>query len=81
MRACVECLVERLLLNVLKVKEGHAFSEFRRIVIQDGSSFAVKNSLPTLFKTLALCEFQNGTDRPSYPSLFTNDRFLMKADN
>ncbi|CAN5838454.1 MAG: hypothetical protein USCGTAYLOR_02754 [Chromatiales bacterium USCg_Taylor] len=33
MRACVECLVERLLLNVLKVKEGHAFSEFRRIVI------------------------------------------------
>ena len=49
MRACVERLVEKLVLNVLKIKEGHAFSEFRRIVIQDGSSFAVKDSLGDVF--------------------------------
>jgi Transposase DDE domain len=49
MGACVERLVEKLVLNVLKIKEGHAFSEFRRIVIQDGSSFAVKDSLRDVF--------------------------------
>ena len=45
MRACVERLLEKLVLDVLKVKDGQAFSEFRRIVIQDGSSFAVKDTL------------------------------------
>ena len=49
MRACVERLLEKLVLNVLKVKEGQAFSEFRRIVIQEGSSFAVKDSLSDVF--------------------------------
>jgi len=28
MRACVERLVEKLVLNVLKIKEGHAFRNF-----------------------------------------------------
>ena len=49
MRACVVRLVGKLVLTVLKVKEGHGFSEFRRIVIQDGSSFAIKDSLRDVF--------------------------------
>lgn len=49
MRACVERLMEKLVLKVLQVKEGQAFSEFRRIVIQDGSSFAVKDCLRDVF--------------------------------
>lgn len=49
MRACTERLLERLVLKVLQVKRGQAFSEFRRIVIQDGSSFAVQDSLHDVF--------------------------------
>ena len=49
MRACVERLMEKLVLKVLRVKEGQAFSEFQRIVIQDGSSFAVKDCLRDVF--------------------------------
>lgn len=49
MRACVERLLEKLVLDVLRVKRGQAFSEFQRIVIQDGSSFAVKATLSDVF--------------------------------
>ena len=49
MRACVERVLERLVLRVLEVKRGQAFWEFRRIIIHDGSSFAVKDSLRDVF--------------------------------
>ena len=37
------------MIRVLGVASGGAFSEFRRIVIQDGSSFAIKDALKEVF--------------------------------
>jgi len=42
-------LLETLVLRVLGVAPGGAFSEFRRILIQDGSSFAIKEALKEVF--------------------------------
>jgi hypothetical protein len=41
--------LETLVIRVLGVASGGAFSEFRRIVIQDGSSFAIKDALKEVF--------------------------------
>ena len=41
--------METLVIRVLGVASGGAFSEFRRIVIQDGSSFAIKDALKEVF--------------------------------
>ena len=45
MRKMARQLLETLVIRVLGVAPGGAFSEFRRIVIQDGSSFAIKDAL------------------------------------
>lgn len=42
-------LIGKLAVKVLRVKQGAPFSEFSEIVIQDGSSFAVKDSLSRVF--------------------------------
>lgn len=42
-------LIGKLAVKVLRVKSGAPFSEFSEIVIQDGSSFAVKDSLSRVF--------------------------------
>jgi hypothetical protein len=50
-------LLEALVVKVLTVGREGAFAEFRRIVIQDGSSFAVKGALaqhfPARFRTVS----------------------------
>jgi hypothetical protein len=46
MRELASRLLEALVVKVLEVGRGGAFTEFRRIVIQDGSSFAVKDVSP-----------------------------------
>jgi hypothetical protein len=57
MRELASQLLEALVVKVLKVGRGGAFAEFRRIVIQDGSSFAVKDVLarhyPGRFRTVS----------------------------
>ena len=49
MRETARGLLETLVIRVLGVASGGAFSEFRRIVIQDGSSFAIKDALKEVF--------------------------------
>ncbi|MGH8581334.1 MAG: IS4 family transposase [Gammaproteobacteria bacterium] len=49
MRETARRLLETLVIRVLGVASGGAFSEFRRIVIQDGSSFAIKDALKEVF--------------------------------
>ena len=45
MRELVSLIIERWTVRVLESRGGGAFSEFRRILIQDGSSFAVHDAL------------------------------------
>lgn len=49
MRETTRGLLESLVVKVLGVPQGGVFSEFRRIVIQDGSSFAIKDALKEVF--------------------------------
>ncbi|MCA1604570.1 MAG: IS4 family transposase, partial [Acidobacteria bacterium] len=49
MRETARRLLEALVVRVLGMPQGGAFSEFRRIVIQDGSSFAIKDALKEVF--------------------------------
>ncbi|MGQ0593718.1 MAG: transposase [Gammaproteobacteria bacterium] len=49
MRETARGLLETLVIRVLGVAPGGTFSEFRRIVIQDGSSFAIKDALKEVF--------------------------------
>jgi hypothetical protein len=57
---CARILAARLIsdmtLKVLGCEKGHAFSEFRHIILQDGSSFAIHDGLrevfPGRFKTV-----------------------------
>lgn len=42
-------LIGQLAVKILRIKRGAPFSEFKEIVIQDGSSFAVKDSLSKVF--------------------------------
>jgi hypothetical protein len=55
-RTMAERLISEMTLKVLGCKKGHAFAEFRHIVIQDGSSFAIHDGLrevfPGRFKTV-----------------------------
>jgi Transposase DDE domain len=55
-RTMAERLISEMTLKVLGFKKGHAFAEFRHIVIQDGSSFAIHDGLrevfPGRFKTV-----------------------------
>jgi hypothetical protein len=55
-RTMTERLISEMTLKVLGFEKGHAFSEFRHIVIQDGSSFAIHDGLrevfPGRFKTV-----------------------------
>src|SRR5437667_3465897 len=48
-RTMTERLVSDMTLKVLGFKKGHAFAEFHHIVIQDGSSFAIHDSLREVF--------------------------------
>src|SRR5947208_11322475 len=48
-RTMTERLVSEMTLKVLGFKKGRAFAEFRHIVIQDGSSFAIHNGLREVF--------------------------------
>ena len=45
MRELVAMIIERWTVRVLQARAGGAFSEFGRILIQDGSSFAVNDAL------------------------------------
>lgn len=49
MRTLTERLVGEMTLKVFHFVKGQAFSEFRRIVIQDGTSFAVHDTLREVF--------------------------------
>ena len=49
MREVVESMLEHWVVRVLQVERGSAFGEFSRIVIQDGSSFALKPTLSALY--------------------------------
>ncbi len=55
-RTMTERLISEMTLKVLGFEKGRAFSEFRHIVIQDGSSFAIHDGLrevfPGRFKTV-----------------------------
>jgi hypothetical protein len=48
-RTMTERLVSDMTLKVLGFDKGHAFAEFRHIVIQDGSSFAIHDGLREVF--------------------------------
>jgi hypothetical protein len=48
-RTMTERLVGDMTLKVLGFEKGHAFAEFRHIVIQDGSSFAIHDGLREVF--------------------------------
>ncbi len=48
-RLMTERLIGDMTLNVLGFKKGQAFAAFRRIVIQDGSSFAIHDGLREVF--------------------------------
>src|ERR687887_553631 len=48
-RTMTERLVSDMTLQVLGFEKGHAFAEFRHIVIQDGSSFAIHDALREVF--------------------------------
>ena len=49
-------LIRDMTLKVFRFEKGHAFGEFRHIILQDGSSFAIHNGLrevfPGRFKTV-----------------------------
>src|SRR6266566_4661458 len=49
MRAMTERLVGEMTLKVFGFTKGQAFSEFRHIVIQDGTSFAIRDALREVF--------------------------------
>lgn len=55
-RTMTERLISEMTLKVLGFKKGQAFAEFRRIIMQDGSSFAIHDGLrevfPGRFKTV-----------------------------
>src|SRR2546429_4148616 len=55
-RTMTERLVSDMTLKVLGFEKGHAFAEFRHIILQDGSSFAIHDGLrevfPGRFKTV-----------------------------
>ncbi|HYN26628.1 MAG TPA: IS4 family transposase [Pyrinomonadaceae bacterium] len=48
-RTMTERLISEMTLKVLGFAKGHAFAAFRHIVIQDGSSFAIHDSLREVF--------------------------------
>jgi hypothetical protein len=48
-RTMTERLVSDMTLKVLGFEKGHPFSEFRHIIIQDGSSFAIHDGLREVF--------------------------------
>jgi ribosome-associated translation inhibitor RaiA len=48
-RTMAERLISDMTLKVLGFEKGHAFAEFRHIVIQDGSSFAIHDGLREVF--------------------------------
>jgi len=48
-RTMTERLVSDMTLKVLGFEKGHAFAEFRHIVMQDGSSFAIHDGLREVF--------------------------------
>src|SRR3989449_8065078 len=48
-RTMTERLIGEMTLKVLGFAKGRAFTQFRPIVIQDGSSFAIHNGLPEVF--------------------------------
>src|SRR2546421_7228068 len=48
-RTMTERLISDMTLKVLGFAKGHAFAAFRHIVIQDGSSFAIHDSLREVF--------------------------------
>src|SRR5881296_4649682 len=48
-RTMTERLISDMTLKVLGFEKGHAFVEFRHIVIQDGSSFAIHDGLREVF--------------------------------
>src|SRR5213078_239186 len=48
-RTMTERLISEMTLKVLGFEKGRAFSEFRHIVIQDGSSFAIHDGLREVF--------------------------------
>ena len=49
MRDVASALIGKLAVKILRIKRGAPFSEFGEIVIQDGSSFAVKDNLSKVF--------------------------------
>lgn len=57
MKAVANELMTKLAVRVLRAKRGGLFSEFKAILIQDGSSFALKDALkkiyPGRFKTIS----------------------------
>ena len=44
-----ERLISDMTLKVLGFEKGHAFSEFRHMILQDGSSFAIHDGLREVF--------------------------------
>jgi hypothetical protein len=48
-RTMTERLISDMTLKVLGFKKGRAFSEFRHIILQDGSSFAIHDGLREVF--------------------------------
>jgi DDE family transposase len=48
-RTMTERLISEMTLKVLGFAKGHAFAAFRRIIIQDGSSFAIHDGLREVF--------------------------------
>jgi hypothetical protein len=48
-RTMTERLVSDMTLKVLGFAKGHAFAEFRHIILQDGSSFAIHDGLREVF--------------------------------
>ena len=49
MRELVELMLEHWVVRVLGTARGAAFSEFERLIIQDGSSFGIKDSLSGVY--------------------------------
>jgi ribosome-associated translation inhibitor RaiA len=48
-RTMTERLISDMTLKVLGFEKGHAFAEFRHIILQDGSSFAIHDGLREVF--------------------------------
>jgi hypothetical protein len=49
MRELVESMLEHWVVRVLRIDDKAPFGEFSRIIIQDGSSFALKDALSSLY--------------------------------